>query len=292
MHKKQALALSAFLLAMGSAHATTVPYKSLDALVGESEGIVVGTVRQVQSNYDSRQEINTFVTFDNLKVLGGSYSASGITLRLKGGRVGDEVLVVEGSPQFKEGERVLMFIQGNGREIVPLVGWTQGLFRFVSDPTTGEMMIADSLGRSVVGVEGNHVKTAGDAGRDDLGIAMRTAVDEKVKNEAKETNETKTFAGRTDDGSACEFIQVKPIPTVKPMSVDAFLGQIKQRISLRPMMTKPLNSFEMGQTIPEVNPGDAVSRQTNANVVNKELVTESVRPLLPKRIPAQAENQQ
>src|SRR5262249_38388155 len=89
MRKTHLLALtavSAALLAQGIAHGTTLPYKGVDKLVAEADGIVIGTVRQVQSAQDSQKDIETYVTLDNLKVLGGRYAAPTLTLRLKGGR--------------------------------------------------------------------------------------------------------------------------------------------------------------------------------------------------------------
>src|SRR6478672_10308546 len=71
MRKHSFLALAAFAAlaaAQGGASATTLPYKGLDKLVAEADGIVIGTVRQVQSVQDSAKDIHTFVTFDHVKM--------------------------------------------------------------------------------------------------------------------------------------------------------------------------------------------------------------------------------
>ena len=78
MRKHSLLALAtvaALAAAQGAAQATTLPYKGLDRLVAEADGIVMGTVRQVQSVQDGEKDIHTFVTFDHVKMLGGRHAA-------------------------------------------------------------------------------------------------------------------------------------------------------------------------------------------------------------------------
>ena len=84
------LILSALALAAGAsqASATTLPYKSFDRLANEADGVVVGTVRAVQPMKDGRSDIHTFVTLDQLQVVGGRYAAPTLTLRLAGGVLG------------------------------------------------------------------------------------------------------------------------------------------------------------------------------------------------------------
>ena len=114
--------------------ATTLVYKSFNDLMKEADGVVSGHVASVDSQYNANREIYTFVTLDQLEVLSGTYQDSTLTIRLKGGKVENDISHVIGSPEFAEGDRVVLFVNGNGRYMVPLVGWTQGVFRIRARP--------------------------------------------------------------------------------------------------------------------------------------------------------------
>jgi hypothetical protein len=101
--------------ASGAADATTLLKKNLDDLVRESDAIVVGTVSEIQAQYDASGDSHSFVTLTGLQVIHGEYQEGSLTLRLEGGRVGNHIRAVIGSPRFHANERVLLFVQGNGR---------------------------------------------------------------------------------------------------------------------------------------------------------------------------------
>jgi hypothetical protein len=281
MRKTHLLALSAVaaaLLAQGFAQATTLPYKGVDKLVAEADGIVIGTVRQVQAAEDSQKDIETYVTLDNLKVLGGRYAAPTLTLRMKGGRVDNEILFIDGTPQFKQDERVLMFVQGNGRDLVPLVGWTQGVFRLVADKS-GALTVADNAGHPVVGLDGDKVLTSGvDADAHVLGapnadFVMHVAAPGQAS------------AGKTDDGSASSMVESTVAKNAPPMSADAFLAALQKRIDKRAASASPFVQLEsVEQGVPaKFSRRDGVSSNTRANAV-VNAVQESAQPQLPHRM--------
>ena len=141
------------LLFATQAPATTLPYKGFEDLVREANGIVEGTVQEVTSRRVGRGEIYTYVTLSDLRIVKGRYERDQLTLLFEGGLVDGQGLHVHGSPTFREGERVIAFVEGNGQRAVPLVGWEQGLFRVVVNPETGERVISDSVGNRVFGVE-------------------------------------------------------------------------------------------------------------------------------------------
>src|ERR1700676_3288836 len=130
--------------------ATTLVYKSFDDLVKEADGIVMGSVTNIESRKDARGRIYTYVTLGDLQMLHNRYEGKDFTLVMEGGRVGNEIAGIEGSPQFEYKQRVILFVQGNGREIVPLVGWEQGVFRVQKDPESGQEIISDSEGNRVL----------------------------------------------------------------------------------------------------------------------------------------------
>src|SRR5438445_765842 len=51
--------------------ATTLLQKSLNDLVAESDGIVVGTVSEMKSRYDKKKDVQTLVTLTELQVIHG-----------------------------------------------------------------------------------------------------------------------------------------------------------------------------------------------------------------------------
>lgn len=131
--------------------ATTLLYQSVDDLVLNSDGIIVGTVVAVEARRAPDQEIYTFVTLDSLEVVKGSYRDGAITLRLTGGHIDGEAQIVVGAPEFSVADRVMVFVQGNGRNLVPVVGWTQGVFRFEA-ADEGNDQVVDHDGNRILGI--------------------------------------------------------------------------------------------------------------------------------------------
>jgi hypothetical protein len=153
----QAAIVVASLFISFQAGATTLLKKDLDALVTEAEAIVVGTVSGIQSRYEADNDIQTLVTLTDLQVLHGSYQESSLTLQLAGGQIKNDVMRVDGSPRFAVKDRVLLFIRGNGQQMVPFVGWTQGVFRFEQDAKTGRQTVKDHDRNPVLEVRGSEV---------------------------------------------------------------------------------------------------------------------------------------
>ncbi|MFT5394741.1 MAG: hypothetical protein ACI8PT_004953 [Gammaproteobacteria bacterium] len=144
--------LAISLFAIRQVSATTLVYRNFAELVGNAEGVVIGNVQKIQSVRDGLNRIFTFVTLDNLELLKGTYGQSTLTLRLTGGSLGNEVQEVVGSARFQVGERTLVFVHGNGERMVPLVGWTQGVFQIGPDDS-----IYDYDGNRVYGIDGAHL---------------------------------------------------------------------------------------------------------------------------------------
>jgi hypothetical protein len=287
------LAASALTFALGAAQATTLPYKSLDRLVAESDGIVVGTVRQVQFAADAQHDIGTYVTLDNLQVLEGRYSAPTLTLRLKGGRVGNEILFVDGVPQFKADERVVLFVQGNGRDLVPLVGWTQGLFR-LQPGADGALVVTDAAGHAVLGVKGNQVLTqeGADAEGSDVHVLGAPNADFALRAAAA----GQSGAGRTENGSAVKLVGERIAKDAKPMKADAFIELVKQRSAGRnaqlAQSAASLRSVEIGAPLAAVDQRDAAA-DPRAAAQPQAQGPEFTQPALPKHqaVPAAGDAQ-
>lgn len=78
---------------------------------------------------------HTFVTYSIRHTFKGqSVAGNTLTLRMQGGPDDrGRTMKVSGVPEFRVGDRDILFVQGNGSSICPLVGWEQGRFRVVRD---------------------------------------------------------------------------------------------------------------------------------------------------------------
>lgn len=156
-HKPSIVLVLLLVLARSSpGTATVIQRKSFKELVVEAQLVAVGNVSRVEAISTTGQSYAyTYVTVSDLEVLKGSYSSPEITLRTDGGPLANgRTLVVAGMPRFRESERVVVFVKGNGQQICPLVGWGQGLLRVVADGAGGSEVVTTSSGARIRAIQG------------------------------------------------------------------------------------------------------------------------------------------
>ena len=95
-------------------------------LVARAELIVVGTVTAIRNASNADGVPFTVVALGDLAVAKGSVDGPTYDLWMYGGTVGDVVVGVPDAPTFAVGERYVLFIHGNRREVFPLVGVGHG----------------------------------------------------------------------------------------------------------------------------------------------------------------------
>jgi hypothetical protein len=103
---------------------------SLEQLVTDADLMVLGTVDSVQSEL-VEGKIFSFATVSvNLKIKGEPEGTQDkIVVRFPGGTVGDVGMKVEDSPDYKQGEEVLLFLQKTKTQLEYVtVGSSQGKF--------------------------------------------------------------------------------------------------------------------------------------------------------------------
>lgn len=201
LHRIAAALLAASLVGIGTcASATALPYKDIPQLASEADGIVIGTVRALQTVASSPGEIHTYVSIVAHEVFSGVLAQRELTLQLLGGFDGQRGLHIVGAPQFQPGERVLLFVQGNGRDLVPFVGWGQGVFRLQRDEA-GVDRVLDVDGQRVVGVQGRHLLRDEQAGAGSEARPHAHVVGAPPVTLMRELA-LQADAGSTDDGSA------------------------------------------------------------------------------------------
>ena len=122
--------------------ATTVVPPTFDQLVDQAEIIFHGTVTNVTSAWvgeGAERHIVSYITFkvkDSLKGKAGDT----YTLRTFGGTVDDESMVIGDAPKFEVGDDNIVFVENNGRQVVPLVGLMHGQFHVRKDDSGKEIV--------------------------------------------------------------------------------------------------------------------------------------------------------
>ncbi len=143
------LGLTLFLLGLIPAgRATTVAAPEFDDLVTSADYIVRASVKSVSADWrenQGRKYIATRVALDIIEIIRG-IPPQPLVLELVGGRVGNEELVIEGAPKFLLGDDVILFVQGNGRQIYPLVAIMHGLYPVMKDEKSQQEYVLRSNG--------------------------------------------------------------------------------------------------------------------------------------------------
>jgi len=118
------------LLVLTRTNATTVVSPTFEEMTDRADLVFVGKVVEVKAEWQvagTNQAIFTLVEFHTEEILKGTAPAS-ISLRFLGGKVGGMTLEVVAVPKFEAGDRVLLFVEGNGVQFCPLVGVYHGKF--------------------------------------------------------------------------------------------------------------------------------------------------------------------
>ena len=125
------------------AKATTLVHLRFQELVSYSSAIA--RVQCIGS--DTRMENGEVWTDTRFRVVESEkgYLPTMIVVRQPGGKLQNVHSHVEGSPEFRPGEEVFLFLLGKPGKQFNVVGWAQGTFRIHSDPRTGiESVTQDS----------------------------------------------------------------------------------------------------------------------------------------------------
>lgn len=129
---RAALVLAGMLLFPAAGMALTTVQRSFEELVSLADHILIGTVTGRQSIWrDPVQQrgIITQITLSDLELLKGEHSAANFVLEVTGGQIGPYGEAVGGLPQLAIGQRYLIFVRGNTKNIFPVVGIEQGVLR-------------------------------------------------------------------------------------------------------------------------------------------------------------------
>ena len=139
-----------FLWLAQSALATTVVRPLDDDMIVGARSIITGKVLQIESAIEQQDRIYTYITVRVTEVVKGQISERRIILKEFGGVVGDRVSVVYGNPQFKRGEKVLLYLGTHNDGSLRTYQLFLGKFSIVTDEATGKSFaVRDTGGENV-----------------------------------------------------------------------------------------------------------------------------------------------
>jgi hypothetical protein len=134
----------------GPAGATSAKKLSLGELSRGSERIVLADVEDASSRWDGK-EIYTYVTLRVTEGVKGAKRHETITVRQIGGQVGTIASIVAGTPSFRKGESVVVFLSAKDRTGHPWVmGLQQGKYTVESDGKGGRRVRNELSGISLL----------------------------------------------------------------------------------------------------------------------------------------------
>ena len=129
-------------------HATSVEAPNFEQLVSQADYVVRGVITSITPEWrdnQGRPYILSKVTLELREIIKGT-PPQPLVMEFVGGRMGAEELVIEGAPKFHLGEENILFVQGNGQQIYPLVGIMHGLYVVYKEAQSGQELILRSNG--------------------------------------------------------------------------------------------------------------------------------------------------
>lgn len=153
------------LIAQSTATASTVSQAAFEDLVKGSELVFEGRVIAVEARFSAdRSNISTYVAFEILDVVKGTFPARTIELSFMGGTAQGVTLSVSDMHVPGLGEKGIYFVESlSRRQIHPLYGWDQGRFQTLRREGDKTETIATWNGRAITQVILSAAKTPSSA---------------------------------------------------------------------------------------------------------------------------------
>ncbi|MEK7315681.1 MAG: hypothetical protein AABZ94_00405 [Candidatus Eisenbacteria bacterium] len=186
------LAIAALAMITASyAAATTVEKMSLRDLAKKSDAIVLARVEDESARYESNKEIFTYITLRVLEPVKGPKKDDVITIRQLGGTIDKIASIVPGTPTFRKGEEVVLFLtRKDGAGYPWVMGLQQGKYSVTADEH-GQKHVRSEIDGLVLVAPGGKTSEA-DAGKAQPLQAfldgLRTELDEAGKVQVEPTD--------------------------------------------------------------------------------------------------------
>lgn len=122
--------------------ATSVIVPTDENLAIEARAIVRGKVTAVSCSFDQiRDNVFTYVTLRVSDVIKGHITNRRIVIKQFGGEMSDNATIVYGSPQFKLGEEVILFLDTWQDGSLRVYQMFLGKVSLITDPNTGRASV-------------------------------------------------------------------------------------------------------------------------------------------------------
>ncbi|MFL6214409.1 MAG: putative Ig domain-containing protein [Blastocatellia bacterium] len=121
---------------------TTTSFTNDDDLIIGARAIVIGKVLSLACRLDAEQDrVYTYVTLDIEETIKGEINERQIVIKEEGGEVEGQGSIIFGAPQFKRGERVLLYLDTRGDGSLRVHQLAFGKLTIIEDAAGGEPII-------------------------------------------------------------------------------------------------------------------------------------------------------
>jgi hypothetical protein len=142
---RAALILACVLATAWPAAATVIVPADVIELANEARAIVHGRVVRIDTRQGEGRRVERLVTVQVSEYLKGGLG-NVVQLQLPGGTFGRYRTIMIGAPELAEGDEVVLFLgQGDADPLPHLLGFHQGLYRLVTDPSSGQQFVMPPL---------------------------------------------------------------------------------------------------------------------------------------------------
>lgn len=200
-----ALRIAAALLGLlavlsAPAFATTIVAMSDEELAFASDVIVAGVVTDVRATRNADGGVHTYATIAVGELLKGPIPVATITVRERGGRVGDDEQRIFGSPRYTVGESVLAFLTQDGDGFLRTTEMVLGKFSVAHDDAAGEDVAIRPVDDAEVLVLGRSGESRVPDDRRPLG-AFRRRLSDVVRSQPARALRRPLATAPSDDGA-------------------------------------------------------------------------------------------
>ncbi|MEO6725983.1 MAG: putative Ig domain-containing protein [Blastocatellia bacterium] len=145
------LSLMCVLATAGVVTATSIVIPSDDELIIGARAIVRGNVTAVASGYDdAHKAIFTYITLRVQEVFKGNITTSEIVIKEPGGVTGNRGSLIFGTPEFKTGENVLLYLDTWPDGSLRVHQWFLGKFTINTNRANGKLtLVRDAISGNI-----------------------------------------------------------------------------------------------------------------------------------------------
>nr|MDQ3011641.1 hypothetical protein [Acidobacteriota bacterium] len=143
--------LMCVLATAGIVTATSIVIPSDDDLIIGARAIVRGNVTAVATGYDdAHKSIFTYITLRVQEVFKGNINTSEIVIKEPGGVTGNRGSLIFGTPEFKTGENVLLYLDTWPDGSLRVHQWFLGKFTINTNRANGKLtLVRDAISGNI-----------------------------------------------------------------------------------------------------------------------------------------------